>query len=151
MLTRPPARIRLAFLLLFFFFFSVRFLMADVTQANAFLQQGRVDEAAASLREILAAHPGDAQPHQLLCRIYYAQDMADNAIHECQLAVSDDPATSDNQMWLGRAYGFKASHANPLSALSLAVKVRVAFERAAQLDPENIHALNDLGEFYVEA
>jgi tetratricopeptide (TPR) repeat protein len=54
-------------------------------------------------------------------------------------------------MWLGRAYGFKASHANPLSALSLAVKVRVAFERAVQLDPQNIHALNDLGEFYVAA
>jgi tetratricopeptide (TPR) repeat protein len=77
--------------------------------------------------------------------------MADNAIHECQLAASSDPASSDNQVWLGRAYGFKASHANPLSALSLAIKVRVAFERAAQLDPENIHALNDLGEFYVAA
>jgi tetratricopeptide (TPR) repeat protein len=110
-----------------------------------------VDEAAASVREILAANPGDGQAHQLLCRIYYAQDMADNAIHECQLAVSDDPASSDNQVWLGRAYGFKASHANPLSALSLAVKVRVAFERAAQLDAENVHALSDLGEFYVEA
>ncbi len=77
--------------------------------------------------------------------------MADDAIHECQLAASSDPASSDNQMWLGRAYGFKASHANPLSALSLAVKVRVSFERAVQLDPENIHALNDLGEFYVAA
>src|SRR5438874_4946344 len=131
--------------------FGARFLIADTTRANAFLQQGRVDEAAASLREILAANPGDGQAHQLLCRIYYAQDMADDAIHECQLAASSDPASSDTQMWLGRAYGFKASHANPLSALSLAVKVRVAFERAAQLDPENIHALNDLGEFYVEA
>jgi tetratricopeptide (TPR) repeat protein len=130
---------------------SVRFLMADPTQANALLQEGRVDEATASLRKILAAQPGDAQAHQLLCRIYYAQDMADNAIHECELAATSDPASSDDQMWLGRAYGFKASHANPLSALRLAVKVRTAFERAAQLDPENIHALNDLGEFYVAA
>ncbi|HEX3570430.1 MAG TPA: hypothetical protein VHU44_06385 [Acidobacteriaceae bacterium] len=99
----------------------------------------------------MAAHPGDGQAHQLLCRIYYAQDMGDNAVHECQLATSSDPASSDNQMWLGRAYGFKASHANPLSALSLAVKVRTSFERAVQLDPENIHALADLGEFYVAA
>jgi tetratricopeptide (TPR) repeat protein len=148
-ITKSLARIHVALWILLFF--GARFLLADATQANAFLQQGRVDEAAASLREILAANPGDGQAHQLLCRIYYAQDMADNAVHECQLAVSDDPASSDNQLWLGRAYGFKASHANPLSALSLAVKVRVAFERAAQLDPENVHALNDLGEFYVEA
>ena len=149
LITRSPARIHVALWILLFF--GARFLLADAIQANAFLQQGRVDEAAASLRELLAANPGDGRAHQLLCRIYYAQDMADDAIHECQLAVSDDPASSDNQLWLGRAYGFKASHANPLSALSLAVKVRVAFERAAQLDPENIHALNDLGEFYVEA
>jgi tetratricopeptide (TPR) repeat protein len=148
-ITTPPTRMGLAFSLLFLF--SVRFLLADVTQANALLQQGRVDEATVRLREILAAQPSDAQAHQLLCRIYYAQNMADNAIQECQLAASSDPAGSDNQMWLGRAYGFKASHANPLSALSLAVKVRVAFERAVQLDPENIHAMNDLGEFYVEA
>jgi tetratricopeptide (TPR) repeat protein len=148
-ITTPPTRMGLAFSLLFLF--SVRFLLADVTQANALLQQGRVDEATVRLREILAAQPSDAQAHQLLCRIYYAQNMADNAIQECQFAASSDPASSDNQMWLGRAYGFKASHANPLSALSLAVKVRVAFERAVQLDPENIHAMNDLGEFYVAA
>jgi tetratricopeptide (TPR) repeat protein len=149
LITTPLTRMGLAFSILFLF--SAHLLWADVTQANALLQQGRVDEATVSLREIIAAHPGDAQAHQLLCRIYYAQDMADNAIHECQLAASSDPASSDNQIWLGRAYGFKASHANPLSALSLAVKVRIAFERAVQLDPENVHAMNDLGEFYVAA
>ncbi len=149
LITTPLTRMGLAISLLFLL--SARFLLADATQAKALLQRGRVDEATTSLRAILAAQPGDAQAHQLLCRIYYAQEMADNAIHECELATSSAPASSDNQMWLGRAYGFKASHANPLSALNLAVKVRVAFERAAQLDPENIHALNDLGEFYVAA
>jgi tetratricopeptide (TPR) repeat protein len=147
--TSPQAFIRLTFSLLFLF--SVHLLHADVTQADSLLQQGRVDEAAASIHEILAVQPGDAQAHQLLCRIYYAQEMADHAIHECELAVSNAPSNSDNQMWLGRAYGFKASHASPFTALGLAIKVRVAFERAVQLDPENVHAMNDLGEFYVAA
>jgi len=148
-MTTPQARIGCVLSLLFLF--SVRLLLADTTQADALLQQGRVDEAAATLHEVLAAQPGDAQAHQLLCRIYYAQDMGDDAIHECELAVSKAPSSSDNQMWLGRAYGFKASHANPFSALNLAVKVRVAFERAVQLDPENVQAMSDLGEFYVAA
>src|SRR5258707_15574637 len=121
----PLARMRFAFSL--FLFLSVRFLLADATQANDFLQQGRVDEATAGLREILAAQPDDAKAHQLLCRIYYAQEMTDNAIHECELAVSDAPSSSDNQMWLGRAYGFKASHPNPLHALNLAITVRIHF------------------------
>jgi tetratricopeptide (TPR) repeat protein len=149
LITTPKAR--LGFVLSLLFLFGVRVLLADATQADALLLQGRVDEAATTLHEVLAAQPGDAQAHQLLCRIYYAQDMGDDAIHECELAVSNAPSSSDNQMWLGRAYGFKASHANPFSALNLAVKVRVAFEHAVQLDPENVQAMSDLGEFYVAA
>jgi tetratricopeptide (TPR) repeat protein len=151
LITSPPARMRFTFAFSLLFLFSVRSLLADATQANSFLQQGRVDEATVTLRQVLATEPGDAQAHQLLCRIYYAQEMADSAIHECELAVSNAPASSDDQIWLGRAYGFKASHASPFTALGLAVKVRVAFERAVQLDPENVQAMSDLGEFYVAA
>ena len=147
-LTTPSARIRLAFI---FLIFGIRSLMADTTHANTLLQEGRVDEAAASLRQLLTAQPNDALAHQLLCRVDYALEIADGAIHECELAVSSAPSSSDDQMWLGRAYGYKASHVNPISALPLAVKVRVAFERAVQLDPENIEAMSDLGEFYVAA
>jgi tetratricopeptide (TPR) repeat protein len=149
LITKLSAHIRLVILLLLLF--NVRFLIADATQADALLQQGRVDEATASLRQILALQPGDAQAHQLLCRIFYAQEMADQAIHECELAVASAPSSSDDQMWLGRAYGLKASHASPFTALGLAIKVRIAFERAVQLDPENIHAMSDLGEYYVAA
>jgi tetratricopeptide (TPR) repeat protein len=124
---------------------------ADTAQANALLLQGRVDEAAASLHEILAAQPDDALAHQLLCRTYYAQQIAESAIHECEMAVAHEPSSSDNQMWLARAYGYKAEHANPISALSLAIKVRTAFEKAVQLDSENIHAMSDLGQFYIAA
>ena len=148
-ISTPSARIRFIFTILLLS--SVRFLLADTTQANAFLQQGRVDEAVAGLHELLVAEPGDSEAHQLLCRTYYAQEMADSAIHECELAVASAPSSSDNQMWLGRAYGLKASHASPFSALRLAIKVRTAFERAVQLDPENVHAMSDLGEFYVAA
>jgi tetratricopeptide (TPR) repeat protein len=126
-------------------------LLANPVEANALLQQGRVDDAAVSLHPILAAEPADSRSHQLLCRIYYAQDMIDTAIHECELAVSNKPDDSNNQMWLGRAYGIKASRANPLTALSLAKKAHNSFERAVQLDPGNIRAISDLGEYYVAA
>jgi tetratricopeptide (TPR) repeat protein len=145
----PQARIRVAFSLLLLF--SARLLLADTIQANNLLQQGRVDEALTSLHDVLAAEPHDAQAHLILCRVYYAQDLADKAIHECELAAANAPSSSDIQMWLGRAYGFKASHANPIAALNLAIKVRNAFEHAVQLNPENIQAMSDLGQFYVAA
>jgi tetratricopeptide (TPR) repeat protein len=120
-------------------------------QATALLQQGRVEEATALLRQTLATQPTDAVAHQLLCRIFYAQEMADKAIHECELAVSNAPDDSITHMWLGRALGLKASHASPFVALGLARKVHMAFERAIELDATNVYAMNDLGEYYVAA
>jgi len=137
--------------LLLVLLFATPFLAADETQANALLQQGRVDEAAAMLQDLLATQPSNAQAHQLFCRVYYSQEKADPAIHECELAVSNAPDDSENHMWLARAYGFKAAHARPFSALSLAIKVHNEFERAVQLDPQNFQAMSDLGEYYVAA
>jgi tetratricopeptide (TPR) repeat protein len=124
---------------------------ADRAQAEGLLQQGRVDEAAAVLHEIVRSQPDNAKARQLLCRVYYAQELADDAIRECELAAAADPNDSDTQMWLGRAYGLKASRANALAAFALAKKVKTAFERAVQLNPANVRAMSDLGEYYVAA
>jgi tetratricopeptide (TPR) repeat protein len=126
-------------------------LLADNAQAEALLKQGRVDEAAVMLNQVLATQAHDAKAHQLLCRVYYAQDLSDPAVRECEQATQDDPSNSDHQMWLGRAYGLKASQANMVSAFTVAKKVHVAFERAIQLNPANVAAMSDLGQFYVAA
>jgi tetratricopeptide (TPR) repeat protein len=119
------------------------------------LLEGRVDDAQALLNATLAHNPADATAHQLLCRVFYAQDAADAAIRQCELAVANDAhnnlQASDDQLWLGRAYGMKARHAGPISGFSLARKVNSSFALAAQLNPANVAALNDLGEYYVAA
>ena len=115
------------------------------------LQEGRVADATALLKATLASDPGDASAHQLQCRVFYAQDQADAAIQQCEAAVAAAPSSSDDQLWLGRAYGLKARHAGPLAGFQLARKVHTAFERAVELDPANVPALSDLGEYYVAA
>ena len=115
------------------------------------LLDGRVDEAESILRATIASSPSDGYAHQLLCRVFYAQEQVDQAIHECELATTGDPRSSDNFLWLGRAYGMKARRANPLSAFALARKVHASFETAVQLNPANQEAIGDLGEYYVEA
>jgi len=124
---------------------------ADTSEAFAALQHGRVDQAEKSLRSTLSANPRDAQAHQLLCRVFYTQDRGSDAVRECEAAVAAAPNDSVSIDWLGRAYGLKASHVNPLSAFSLAKKVRSTFERAVQADPNNLDALIDLGQFLVDA
>jgi tetratricopeptide (TPR) repeat protein len=130
---------------------SARIPQPTNAQASAALLQGRVDDATSILNAILSTNPHDALAHQLLCRVYYAQNMADQAIEQCQMATSDSPNISEHHLWLGRAYGMKASNAGPVSGFTLARKVRDEFERAVQLDPAAPRAASDLGEYYIEA
>lgn len=126
-------------------------LRADISSARFALQTGRAAEARLLLTQTLASSSANPEAHQLLCRLYYSEEMPDAAISECSTAVEQAPTDSDNEMWLGRSYGLKASHSGPLTAYQLAKKVRAAFERAVELAPHNIHAMSDLGEFYVDA
>ena len=61
------------------------------------------------------------------------------------------PLNAGYHLWLGRAYGEKADSIHSIKAYGLAKKVREEFERAVQLDSENVDALSDLGDFYTEA
>jgi tetratricopeptide (TPR) repeat protein len=160
----PPASVRVSLLTLGLVFATPlraadtaptdRALGGDAPAYHA-LQEGRVGDGANLLHASLAANSSDALAHQLLCRVFYAQDAADEAIHECELAVSNTPPNSgqasDHQLWLGRAYGMKARHAGLVAGFTLARKVQASFARAVELNPENVAALNDLGEYYVSA
>ena len=115
------------------------------------LAAGRVDDAISTLSTKLNSSPNDATSHNLLCRAYFAVGKWDTAIAECEKAVSLQPDNGEYHLWLGRSYGEKADASNFLSAAGLAKKVRTQFERAVQLDPDNVGARTDLAEFYLEA
>lgn len=121
------------------------------TPALYALLEGRMEDAESLLHTSLAQQPSDALAHQLLCRVFYAEDKSEDAVRQCELATRFDPHSSTSFDWLGRAYGQKARHANPLAAFALARKVHASFETAVQLDPQNEEAIGDLGDYYVEA
>ena len=128
--------------------------VARSTSALLALDDGRVEDAAALARASLGGNPADAYAHQILCRAFYAQDRADEAVQECEMAVAlaqNQQSASDNHLWLGRAYGLKARHAGPINGFKLAKRVQASFAKAVDLDSSNVAALNDLGEYYVEA
>jgi tetratricopeptide (TPR) repeat protein len=115
------------------------------------LAAGRVDDAITTLSTKLNTAPNDAASYNLLCRAYFAVANWDRAIAACEKAVSLQPNSSEYHLWLGRTYGEKADASNFFSAAGLAKKVRNEFERAVQLDPNNVAARTDLAEFYLEA
>jgi len=92
---------------------------------------------------------GDVQ--LLLTKSYLELPEHDPAIKSAERAVAIDAQNSVYHEWLGRAYGEKADHANPFSAMSLAKKSRREFEIAVELDAKNYSARQALIEFYCRA
>jgi len=115
------------------------------------LASGQVDELIPRLQQRIGQSPGDAVAQNLLCRAYFMMEEWDRAVPSCEKAAYLDPQNSDYSKWLGRAYGEKAARTSFISAPGLAKKSRAAFERAVELDPKNVEARVDLGEFYAEA
>jgi tetratricopeptide (TPR) repeat protein len=113
---------------------------------TSLLNAGRVDEVIAALKG-----KDDAASHNLLARAYYAEDKTDDAIHEAEKSVEMAPNNAEFHLWLGRAYGQKAEKSNVFKQAGLAGKVRGEFEKAVQLDPNNVDARSDLAEYYTEA
>lgn len=124
---------------------------AERMAAEQALMQGQIDEAVLRAQRIAATNPNDGAAYLLLCRSFYAEAHADEAIDACARAVQILPRNSEAEDWLGRAYGMKAERAGPISGLTLALKVKASFETAVALDPRNGAAANDLSEFYIDA
>lgn len=112
---------------------------------------GEADAAIRALKTALNATPSGAEEHNLLCRVHYSEERWDTAVTECERAATLSPRSSMNQLWLGRAYGEKAEHSSWFTAIALAKKTHVAFEKAVELDPNNVEARSDLSEYYIEA
>jgi Flp pilus assembly protein TadD len=74
-----------------------------------------------------------------------------NATEVLDKAALADPRSSKIQHWLGKAYGRRAETSSFLTAPRFASRCRHHFEKAVELDPNNVEAMNDLLEYYLEA
>lgn len=126
-----------------------------LAEVNRSLQSGEADKALAILGSLPSAGPStgmdQALAHNLACRVRLTLEQWDAAVNECDQAVHLAADNSDFHLWLARAAGQKAGHANFLNAFSLARKARAEFEESVRLNPRNADALADLGEFYRQA
>ena len=136
-------------LILFLLLAALPAVAAD--SAQDMLAAGRVDQAIATLNTRLSSAPADAESANLLCRSYYAMEDWERAESACRKAVSLDSNNGRYHLWLGRVYGEKADRAGFLGAASLVGKVRDEFQRAVQLDPQEVDTRLDLAEFYISA
>jgi tetratricopeptide (TPR) repeat protein len=111
----------------------------------------RLSDSCAALQAAARDDPSDARAAYYLGRALMAEDDLEAARPWFEKAVQLDPTSSEKHQFLGRCLGFLAAHGSFLTRTSLAPKIRHAFERAVELDADNVEARLDLLEYYIQA
>ncbi len=95
-------------------------------------------------------NPGHAV-YFLKGRDYFMMGDYNRATAAFDKAIALDPRNSEYFLWLGRGWGRRAEVSSIFTAASAAAKARDAFERSVDLDPNNLEAMSDLFDYYLEA
>jgi len=93
----------------------------------------------------------DGASRELSGRCRYFLDDYKAAIDDLEKAVELEPRSSDHYLWLGRAWGRRAETSVFFMAVKYASETRKNFEKAVQLNPGNLEAVNDLMSYYLDA
>ena len=93
----------------------------------------------------------DGAAWELIGKNYYGLGDYKKATESLEKAIALEPDNSEFHLWMGRAYGRRAETSSMITAPGYASKARQFFEKAAQLNPNNLEAQSDLFEYYLEA
>jgi tetratricopeptide (TPR) repeat protein len=124
---------------------------SDTESGVRLFEAGRFKEAKTVFEPAFKANTRDAAAAFYLGRIAMEERKDDRAADYFEAATKLDPKSSTYFLWLGRAYGRQAQNANVLRQPGLAKQTKSAWERAIELDPDNLDARTDLIQYYVQA
>ena len=132
--------------------------IADISYANDTPVSGKqlfetrqFDAARQFFEFLVATSPTNAIGFFYLGRIAFEEKHYQQAVERFEQAVLLDHTNSNYHLWLGRAYGYLARESSILWQLPRALKVKEHFEKAVDLDPDNLDARADLMEYYLKA
>lgn len=114
--------------------YRIILLLALVSKANAFRDEGNYSEAISQYGAIIEEFPQDERPYYELAWAYWLIGEADLAISSIERAVVIGPSNLRVYLRAGQIYELAG---NPQKALQ-------AYQRALQISPENLEALQAL-------
>lgn len=97
------------------------------------------------------ANPKNVDAQINLTRKRLQAGKAESAVESAELAVKLAPNNAQAQFWLGNSYGSYIGQVGMLTKMSLAPKLRDAFQATVKLDPNNLDAREALIQFYLQA
>lgn len=123
----------------------------NLEEGIRFLEQGDVSKAKSFFSDYLKSDSKNPTANFYLGRTYFDEAKYEKAIDWFKKAAKYDKQNSKYQMWLGHSYGRRAQNAGKLKQAFLAKNSRKGYEKAIELDPNNIEARESAMEFYLQA
>jgi len=120
-------------------------------EAVALFEQGKSAEAEMAFQKIAASNPKNAQAQFYLGRLAFGRGNSESAEEYLEKAIALEPRNSEYHLWLGRVVGMEAQKASLFGKASLAKRTKAEFEKAVELDPNNLEARSSLIDYYVVA
>lgn len=115
------------------------------------LSSGQLAEAKRFFELYSQEYPENPSGPFHLGQIAFEEQRYEDAMKNFEKVVQLEEQNSDYHLWLGRACGRLAERVGVFRQFLLARKVRFHFERAVELNPENLAARIDLREYYEKA
>lgn len=125
-----------------------------VNEYTPLLKAKKYAEAERAASAKLAADPDNADALVARVEIITSQGQEkrlDEALKLAEQCIAAHPQRSECQQALGSALGTKAVMGGMLSAMGYATKIRDAFAKAVELDPQNLEARFALLQYYLQA
>ncbi len=110
-----------------------------------------LDAAEASLLELRETQPGNAEAVFYLGRVYLAQRRSQAAVQALEQSARLDSESSTYQFWLAEALVARIDEVAVLFKLSIANRIRAAYEKAVELEPESLEARVAVARYHAEA
>jgi len=123
----------------------------DLQQAITLYEQGDLDAAESQFKGIQSADPGRADSYYYLGLIEQSRGEFLSAAKLFEKATERDNQQSVYYQALGEAYGSAIQNVSFLKQMKMSGKIKKAFEKAVELDGDNIDARAGLVTWYVNA
>ena len=149
-----PARMRparFAFSVLLMMVCAAPLVIARTLPEVQAMVESKASGALAAAEALTRESPNDANAWVMLARARLQAKQAEKAIAAGEKATALGPKNAQAFYWLGNAYGNRIGEVGMLSKMTMAPKLRDAFEQAVKLDPTLLDARSSLIEFYLQA
>jgi tetratricopeptide (TPR) repeat protein len=129
----------------------------EIETARDLIDEGWWEEAEALLEKLLEEDESNPDTYNMLAEIYLMRLAMDRKVDWDRMedfakkAIELDPTESSYYSTLGNVLGLEAQNGSKFKAIGRARGARDAYEKAVELDPENIETRFWLIYFYIQA